>query len=274
MKPLLLRLLLMFCGAIFSLQTIAATEFKIITLQHRFAEDLLPAIRPLVGNEGTATGIQNQLIIRTSSGNMAEIEQIVANLDVARKNLKITVTHQNNLQNKRDSVTVNGSKRFGNVEISNNKYPQNSRDGVQIGVENSQSNSMTSGNQFVNVIDGEQAYIRVGQSVPFTQEWLTLTRRYSRVQQNTQLLDISTGFAVRPRTIGDQVELEITPRIAKLNQSGFIDFEELSTVVRVNRGEWLDLGGTMQKNDDVSRAILNKQSNNQSQDNQLSIRVE
>ena len=274
MKPLLLGLLLMFCGAIFSLQTIAATEFKIITLQHRFADDILPAIRPLVGNEGTATGIQNQLIIRTSSGNMAEIEQIVANLDVERKNLKITVSHQNNLQNTRDGVTVNGSKRFGNVEISNNKYPQNSRDGVQIGVENSQSSSMSSGNQFVNVIDGEQAFIRVGQSVPFTQEWLTLTRRYARAQQTTQFVDISTGFAVRPRTIGDQIELEITPRIAKLNQSGFIDFEELSTVVRVNRGEWLDLGGTMQQKDDVSRAILSKQSSNQSQDNQLSIRVE
>ena len=274
MKPLLLRLLLMFCGAIFSMQTIAATEFKIITLQHRFAEDILPAIRPLVGNYGTATGIQNQLIIRTSSENMAEIEQIVANLDVERKNLKITVSHQNNLQNKRDGVTVNGSKRFGNVEISNNRYPQNSRDGVQIGVENSQSSSMSSGNQFVNVIDGEQAFIRVGQSVPFTQEWLTLTRRYARIQQTTEFVDINTGFAVRPRTIGDQVELEITPRIAKLNQSGSIDFEDLSTVVRVNRGEWLDLGGTMQQKDDVSRAILNKQSNNQSQDNQLSIRVE
>lgn len=274
MKTLFTRLVLELCCLIFSLQVIAATEFKIITLQHRFAEDILPTIRPLVGSEGAATGIQNQLIIRASPENMAEIEQIIANFDVERKNIRITVRHQSNLQNESYGVTVNGRKRFGNVEIGSNKYPRSTMEGVQIGIENSQISSNTNGNQFVNVIDGEQAFIRVGQSVPFTQEWVTLTHRYAHVQQTTEFLDVTTGFAVRPRSIGDQIELEITPRIAKLNQNGFIDFEELSTIVRINRGEWFDLAGTMQQKDDVSRAILSKQSSNQSQSNQLSIRVE
>lgn len=274
MKALFTRLVLAFCYLMLSLQVIAATEFKIITLQHRFAEDILPTIRPLVGSEGAATGIQNQLIIRASPENMAEIEQIIANFDVERKNIRITVRHQSNLQNESDGVTVNGRKRFGNVEIGSNKYPRSTSEGVQIGIENSQNSSNTNGNQFVNVIDGEQAFIRVGQSVPFTQEWVTLTHRYAHVQQTTEFLDVTTGFAVRPRSIGDQIELEITPRIAKLNQNGFIDFEELSTIVRINRGEWFDLAGTMQQKDDVSRAILSKQSSNQSQSNQLSIRVE
>lgn len=274
MKALFTRLVLAFCYLMLSLQVIAATEFKIITLQHRFAEDILPTIRPLVGSEGAATGIQNQLIIRASPENMAEIEQIIANFDVERKNIRITVRHQSNLQNESDGVTVNGRKRFGNVEIGSNKYPRSTMEGVQIGIENSQNSSNTNGNQFVNVIDGEQAFIRVGQSVPFTQEWVTLTHRYAHVQQTTEFLDVTTGFAVRPRSIGDQIELEITPRIAKLNQNGFIDFEELSTIVRINRGEWFDLAGTMQQKDDVSRAILSKQSSNQSQSNQLSIRVE
>ena len=274
MKALFTRLVLACCYLMFSLQVIAAMEFKIITLQHRFAEDILPTIRPLVGSEGAATGIQNQLIIRANPENMAEIEQIIANFDVERKNLRITVRHQSNLQSESDAVTVNGRKRFGNVEIGSNKYPRSTREGVQIGIENSQNSSNTNGNQFVNVIDGEQAFIRVGQSVPFTQEWVTLTHRYAHVQQTTEFLDVTTGFAVRPRSIGDQIELKITPRIAKLNQNGFIDFEELSTIVRINRGEWFDLAGTMQQKDDVSRAILSKQSNNQSQNNQLSIRVE
>ena len=85
---------------------------------------------------------------------------------------------------------------------------------------------------------------------------------------------MTTGFAVRPRSIGNQIEVEITPRIAQLNKSGFIDFEELTTVVRVMRGEWLNIGGIMSQKDEVSRAILSKQSSRQSQDNQLSILVE
>ena len=134
-------------------------------------------------------------------------------------------------------------------------------------------------NQFINVVDGERAFIRVGQSVPFTQEWVTLMRRYGSatditVQQITEFVDISTGFSVRPRSIGRQIELEITPRIEQMNRSGDIDFEELTTIVRVNKGEWLDLASMMQQKDDVSRAILSQQTYAQSQNNHISIRVE
>lgn len=258
----------------FSAQVISATEFKIITLQHRFATDILPIIQPLVGSDGAVTGMQNQLIIRASAEKMSEIEQVIANLDVARQNLKITVSRQSNQQAERNGFTMNGRKQSGSIEIGTRSYPKNSADGVQLNIENNQQNSHASSQQFVNVIDGEHAFIRVGQSVPFTQEWLTLTRRYLRMQKTTEFVDISTGFSVRPRIIGDQIELEITPRIAQLNQSGFVDFEELTTIVRVNKGEWLDLGGIMQQKDEVSRAILSQQTQSQSQENQLSIRVE
>lgn len=276
MKKLLFGLTFLFCNTVLTPQVLAATEFKIITLQHRFAEDILPSIQPLVGSEGTASGIQNQLIIRASAENMAAIEQVIASLDVLRQNLKITVSRQNNLQNARDGFTVNGRKRFGNVEIGTGttRSTRPINEGVQIGIENNQSNSRTNSNQFINVIDGKRAFIRVGQSVPFTQEWVTLSRRYLSVQKTTEFVDVTTGFAVRPRSIGNQIEVEITPRIAQLNKSGFIDFEELTTVVRVMRGEWLNIGGIMSQKDEVSRAILSKQSSRQSQDNQLSILVE
>ncbi|MDI1299166.1 secretin N-terminal domain-containing protein [Methylotenera sp.] len=260
--------------SVFSPNALAATEFKIIDLQHHFAEDILPIIQPLVGSDGTATGMQNHLIIRASPEKMIEIEQIISTLDVERQNLKITVSHQNNSQTNDDNLVVSGRKRIGNVTIGTNKYPRSAADGVQLDIESNQSSVRSNGNQFINVMDGERAFIRVGQSVPYTQEWVTLTRRYASIQHTTEFVDISTGFSVRPRSIGNQIELEITPRIAQLKQNRVIDFEELSTIVRVNRGEWLDLGGTMQQKDEVSRTILSKQNGQQSQGNGLSIRVE
>ena len=274
MKIIITKFILFIFCTVFAVQSIAAGDFKIITLQHRFAQDLIPTIQPLVGSEGSVTGIQNQLIIRTSTERMAEIEQLVSTLDVERQNLRITVSNQNNQQYQNKDISVQGRKRFGNVEIGTTRPSKNSREDVQVGIDDSQSNSTSSSNQFLTVADGERAFIKVGQSVPFTQEWMTLTRRYASVQRTTDFMDVSTGFAVRPRTIGNQVELEITPRIAKLNQSGFIDFNELSTVVRVSKGEWLDIGGLMQQKDDVSRAILSRQSGSQIQNNQLSIRVD
>ena len=258
----------------FSLSAFSALEFKIITLQHRFAEDILPIIKPLVGNEGTVTAMQNNIIIRTSPENMAEIEQIIARLDTARQNLKITVSRQNILASDKERAEVSGRKRIGNVVVGANNRPHNTKDGVNINIENKQSNINNSSNQFINVLDGERAFILVGQAIPYTQEWVTLTQRYMSIQRTTEFIEINTGFAVRPRSAGNQIELEITPRFAQLNQNGFLDFETLTTVVRVNRGDWVDLGGIMQQKDDVSRAILSWQASNQSLNSQLLIHVE
>ena len=252
----------------------AATEFKIITLQHRFAEEILPIIRPIVGDEGTATAMQNNLIIRTSPANMAEIEQIISTLDTARQNLTITVNRNKNISASASNAEVSGRKRIGNTTIETGNSRQVIRDGAAFNIENQQSRSNLANTQFIQAIDGEKAFISVGQSIPYTQEWVTLTQRYMNVQRTTQFVTIDTGFAVRPRSIGNQIELEVTPRFSQLNQSGMIDFETLTTTIRTKRGEWVDLANIMQQKDDVSRAIFNWQSNYQATNSQLLIKVE
>lgn len=257
---------------LYSASVFAETEFKIITLQHRFASDLLPMIEPMVGANGTATGMNNQLIIRAAPERMREIEATVEKLDAARANRKITVNRSNNMQSQRERVEATGSVRTGKVTVSNDRRARPNTGNVDI--QNSTSNSQQNSSQFLNVLDGERAFIRVGQIVPFTQEWITITRRFVAIERITDWRDITTGFAVRPRTVGNQVELEITPRIARLNQQGFIDFEELTTVVRTNLGSWVDIGGTMQRNDDVSRKILGYENNVSQQSSSLSIKVD
>ena len=259
----------------FSLTSLAASEFKIITLQHRLAEQLLPIIQPLAGEGGVVTGLQNQLIIRADSQAMLEIEQAVKSLDVARRNIKITVRFQNAQQDNDSKLSIKGNKRFGNVAITTNTYPtQPANTNAQVIIKNNQFRSSSHNTQFLNVIDGERAFIRVGQFVPFTQEWVHLYQRYISVQKTTAFIEVTTGFAVRPHQIGEKIEVEITPRIARINQVGFIDFEELTTVVTVNPGEWLDLGNIMRQKDEVSQAILGLTTLGQSQSDQLSILVE
>jgi Bacterial type II and III secretion system protein/Bacterial type II/III secretion system short domain len=249
----------------------AETEFKIITLQHRFAQDLLPTIQPMVGEDGSANAMDNNLIIRATPERMQAIEQVIATLDVARKNVRITVSHDDVRQSQRGRLDASAGASSGNVKV---QIPHGADDGVRVGVDSRQSNSSLRGSEFVSVLDGERAFIHVGQSVPYAQEWVVLTQHYLTIQKTTEFRDITTGFAVRPRYIGGQVELEITPRIAVPNRTGFIDFEELSTVVRVTPGQWFDLGGTMQQRDDVSRAILSRQSGSGSRDTSLAIKVD
>jgi len=270
MKKFLTLLLL------FSLNTWAETEFKIITLQHLFARDLLPIIEPMVGADGAANGMNNQLVVRANPERMREIEATVASLDVARVNRKITVKSTNIVQTQQDRTEAKGAVKVGKVTISNDR--RSTPNSGRVEVERNSSNSSQNSNQFVSVLDGERAFVKVGQIVPFTQEWVIITRRYIQIDKTTDWHEITTGFAVRPRTIGDannkQVELEITPRIAKLNTQGFIDFEDLKTIIIVKLGDWVDIGGTMQTNDDVSRKILGVQSLSSQQQSSLVIKVE
>lgn len=264
--------LLMLSLMMISLIAQAATEFKIITLQHRFASDLLPTITPMVGADGTATGMQNQLILRASPERMRNIEAMIETLDAERVNRRITVSNSNHIENQQNRTDASGTIRRGNVIISNDRYARPNSGRVDI--ERSTSTISRNNNQFINVADGERAYISNGQIVPFTQEWISLSRRYVQIDRQTDWREVTTGFAVRPRTIGKQVELEITPRIANLNNQGFIDFESLSTTIRVNLGDWVNIGGTMQNNDEMSRRILSVQSTSNSQSSNINIKVE
>lgn len=250
----------------------AANEFKIITLQHTFANDLLPTITPMVGPDGTATGTNNQLILRASPERMLEIEAVIETLDVAKVNRRITVNTTNHLQRQQERVEASGKVKVGKVTVGNNRRAKPNTGNIDL--ENRTSRTQRNTSQFLNVLDGQRAFIRVGQLVPFTQEWITITRRYIHIDRITDWHEVTTGFAVRPRTIGNQVELEITPRIAKLNSHGFIDFETLSTVVRVSLGEWVDLGNTMQQHDDVSRKILGYQQSASSSSANLMIKID
>jgi hypothetical protein len=263
---------LMVCMCLIGTSAQAITELKIITLQHRFAEDLIPTIEPMIGADGTISGYQNQLIIRANPQNMAEIEKLVATLDAVQKNLKITISREASDSRDSSELSVSGRKRLGDVEVGT-RYPNNQQ-GARVDIDQRESRRLNDSLQHITVMDGREAFIAVGEIVPFTSEWVTLTRRYASVQTTTEFVDVTTGFAVRPRSLGDVIELEITPRVKQLNRNGFIDYESLSSVVQVNRGEWLDLGGLMQSKDEVSRAILSRQSSRTSTSNQLRVRVE
>lgn len=253
----------------------AETTFIIIELNHRMAQELVPTIRPLVGDNGVVTAANNQLFIRADKERITEIKQLVAALDTEKRNHKISVSYDAINSQQQDNTRVQGTIKRGNISISNSRNLPNNA--AQIQFEQNNSIVTQQNMQFVNVLDGERAFIKSGQIVPYTQEWVVLTQRYIQIQTTTNFRDISTGFSLRLSSLGNssnEFELEITPRIASLNNNGFMDFEELSTIVKVRKGEWFDLGGTMMNRDEVSRKILSNQNQAGQQSSHLKLRIE
>lgn len=249
-----------------------ANEFKIFSLKHRFASDIAPVVAPMVGEGGTVSAVQNQLIIRTNAHTMQEIADIIQRLDTPRVNRKVWFSYDRQTQTEGASAELSGNIRREQVILGNDHRGQTNSGRVTIERNTRQQRNSTS--QFLNVLDGQRAFIRVGQLVPFTQEWVMLTRRYVHIQTNTSFQDVSTGFAVQPTTLNDQVTLTIHPRIAALQSGQIIDFEALSTTVNVTLGEWVNIGGIMQQQDEVSRKILGTMSQTVSQDSGIWVKVE
>lgn len=279
-KILIQQTLALLVSVFFSIQVLAATEFEIITLQHRFAQDLLPTVQQIVGQNGTVTGIQNQLIVRTSSENMAIIKQLVAQLDKPRKNFKITISQSEISQRNQDSIGTSGRARVGKVTVTHGNLSPKVSNGIVVDLQQQGNSVKSTGQQFINVADGERGLITVGTMIPYTQEWITLTQQYATTYKSTEFITISTGFTVLANSVGNQVELKITPSIRKANspqreiENPSFNFEELSSTVRINPGEWMDLGGVMQQTDAISHAILNQQNAHQSSYRQWLIRVD
>lgn len=269
MRTLLLTLLIAFLTGTAE----AAPQFKIITLQHRFAEELLPTVQPLAGERGTVSAFSNQLIINAEPDAVATIEEVVRQMDVERRNWRITVGNTGT-GSRSDTQTGVSGEVGRDVRVAVPDKRGRTRRGVNVELDERTRSWTQSGSMEIQTLDGEPAYIRVGQEIPYTATWIDLTRRHARVVQDVQWRDVSTGFSVRPRQIGDRVDLEVIPRLSAPGGHGTIDFTELATHIQARPGEWVDLGSMLSSRDEVSRAILQSGDGSRKSSMQLRIKVE
>ena len=237
-------LLLTICTAVGTADTLHT-----IALRHRPADEVVPIVAPLLKPTEGISGSGYQLFIRTDPARVREIERLVAAIDVAQRNLTITVrqTREHSGQRARDQVsgevTVGKSGTDADVRYRGERRAESGQEGHT---------------QMLRVLDGRRAFIRVGQSVPIVQRVLALTGRGQIVAtQHLALHQITTGFDVLPRLRGDTVLLEITPRLsAPRTADDTFRFQELQTTVSARLGEWIDLGAITQQASEVHRAIL------------------
>ena len=246
------------------------TVVEVIALQHRTAEEVIPLLEPFIGPEGAISGMSGQLIIRATPENLAEIKEILGKIDTAPRRLLITV---------RQNVTREQLERelaaSGNVTIGDHGRvivrDGGSRDGATAGYRRGQDQfsgraSSTStlqqagDTQQVQVLEGSQAFIQAGTSVPYPERTVVREHRGVTVTRGTTYRDVTSGFYVLPRVSGDQVILEISPQRATLGEQGRINIQGASTRVSARLGEWIELGGTAQETSEKRTGIASASS--------------
>ena len=118
MKIVWSTILVLGLAAFRSISSAEDMTLELIQLQHRTTDEIIPVIQALVHPGGTVTGMNNQLIVKTTASNLVEIKQLLAEIDKAARRLLITVRQDVNGEINKQHHGVSGRYSSGDVSIS------------------------------------------------------------------------------------------------------------------------------------------------------------
>ncbi len=229
-------------------------SLEMIPLKHRTVEQVLPILRPLLEPGGTISGTHNTLIVRTSSRNLAELKQVLANIDKAPRRLLISVRQDASIARERHEAQVSGTLGTGRVVIGSGS-PTNER-GVTARVTETGSLSESDLVQQIQVLEGSPAWIQTGQSVPIVNRTVTSSPRGTVTSESVIYRDIASGFEVVPRIVGDRVMLDVSPRRETPEAAGSVDVQRMGSTASGRLGEWIELGGMIREESSRQAGLL------------------
>ena len=234
--PFVLLLVLLSAPSAFAQGTL-----EVISLRHRTAEQVIPVLRPLLETGGALSGQYNQLIVRTSPANLAQIRSVLDAIDQPARRLVISVRFDNALQSARSGVETD-------ARISNRGS------GANVRIEDSRSSRGEQVDQRIQVLEGGQATISTGES-----------RNYAQT---------GTGIAVVPRVSGNNVTLDIGAQQESFTRGGAIQGERAVSTVSGRLGEWIDLGGASSASSRSDSGILSSRERTTSGNRTIWVKVE
>jgi len=252
-----LRCLVLLAACMASAALAQKSALEVITLRYRAAEQVIPVLRPLLDKNGTLSGMQNQLIVRTTRANLAEIKRVLEKLDAVPRRLMITVRQDAAVDRDRAQADVSGRIRMsgGNASVIGTGR-----------IDGTRSLDADRNTQTLQVLEGSSAFIRMGQSVPVQQPQVQPAmvngKLVGHVGTSVEYRDVTSGFYALPRLAGDRVTLEIKPQRDTLSSPeqnlppGSVNVQQAETTVSGRLGEWIEVAGVVQGMPNQQAVIL------------------
>jgi len=256
-------------------------KLEIIPLKNRLVEEVIPAIRSILGKRGTVTGMHGQLIIRAHPKALQEVKHILKKIDAPLKNLRITVKQGARLRLDEKERSVSAE-----IPIGKNSRVTIAKPGNKLILENEKSSGKFQAHfldqkrrvdevdtQVVVTQEGRPALIHITQSFPVRE----IRNRESGNQiigiESIRFKNVRTGLRVLPRLNGDQVILEVSSQKARVNGQTLETFG-IDTVVRGQIGEWMELGGVTQNVKGAETGIGNRAKTHKDESRKVFLKVD
>jgi type II secretory pathway component GspD/PulD (secretin) len=266
------------------------TVMEVIPLRYRTAPEVIPIIQPMLVREGSISGLQGQLIVRTTRANLEEVKRILASIDTAPRQLLITVRQDADIDRARSAAEVSGSVggEHGRVTVppasratrGGNVIIQEGDDHLRANVMDNRSVESDRNVQSVRVMEGREAYISTGQSVPVREQRVRRVVINGQVVEQivggTQYRDVNTGFYVLPRLAGDRITLDIRPQRESMSRQvpGGVNVQSMVTTVSGRLGEWMEIGGIAQDASGQQSVLLGRSTSSVRDNRRVQVKVD
>ena len=207
------RSFITFIILLFSLQAVqvyAGDSIEVIPLKRRSAEELIPLVQPLLDPSEALSGTGYQLIVRATPERLDEIRALVAQLDQAVKQLRISVRRAAREEIEREGAQANivviGSGG-GEVQTRGNAIIRSTHD-----------KSGERNNFQVTTLEGTPAFINTGEAFPVPTQSGYIVNGQPVVTQGIEYQQLNSGFYALARTNGDDVDAGRQPAQVETHQ--------------------------------------------------------
>ena len=133
---------------------------------------------------------------------------------------------------------------------------EHSQDGVNAKTQQRKQDETEQIDSTITVLSGRSAYVALEKKIPYTQKENT-TKPDTPVERSVYFEKAETGLEVRPTVVGNNVRIEIEPRVSD-TKGRIIHITKASTVLVVPRGKWITVWENRLKTDEAIRKHLSK----------------
>lgn len=232
---------------------------KVFQINYRKAEEMEKTVQLLLSPEGRISVDKrtNSLIVKDYPENIRTVADFLKEQDRRPQQVKIKIRYVDEAALKRIGASVDWQYRGGHWAIGNimsNKKGMNID--ALLGAE--KERQKVTGEQTLLVMSGSEGRIAVGRSIPYTDWFYWYTKNRGYMIKETKFKDVSTGFVVRPRVAGSNINIDIFPQISYFSDGRMneVIYREASTTIICKNGETVLIGSSDTSSENIVGNIL------------------
>ena len=230
---------------------------RTFSVQYADIEELRETILLLVGSQGrvTVNRARRQLIVMGDPELMTPIEDLIKQVDILPKNVRIRVRFDDRGSSRHSEA---GLKSKGAVVIKNGDVTGNVTVKPFLANQRGTVNNMTE--QSLMVMSGRSGTLRVGERIPYADYFIQYGYHHGYIETQIRWEDVGASLVIEPTVIGDgpMVHVRVVPELSAMinGQPQRIRYASAATEVTVQDGQTLSIGGMNKDEEFYSRFLV------------------